>query len=209
MRRILFSLPAVVLAVGVVWAGPVASTSQGTFAGQNVNGNFTLNNLANVQDSTTIPHVEITQAGRPGAGFDFYRFSHAGGIVHLDIDTIPTATNFDTEIGIWTSAGILIIDNDDNGTDIGDGPGLVGGGFNSAAFNLNLLAGDYVVGVAQFNSSFQNGSPFITGTQISQGGTYTLNISANNVVPEPVSLALFGVAAAAAGGFGWRRVRKG
>ena len=36
MRRILFSLPAVVLAVGVVWAGPVASTSQGTFAGQNV-----------------------------------------------------------------------------------------------------------------------------------------------------------------------------
>ncbi len=212
LRRILVLVLALIALPIVALAGPINSTSQGTFAGaQNVNSAFTLDSLANVQDSTTISHVEISQLGRPGAGYDFYTFSHGGGTVHLDVDTISTATNFDTEIGIWDTAGNLLGASDDNGNDVGDGPGLVGGAFNSAIFNLNLASGDYIVGVAAFNSSFQTGAPFITGNSVPTGGTYTLNISANNgvtVVPEPTTLALLGSGILTLGAMGWRRIRK-
>lgn len=198
MRK-LVACVAVLAATTVASASPIVSTSAGTFAGaQNVNGNFSLNFLTNVQDSTTIPHVEISQLGRPGSGFDFYRFSTAGGTVHLDIDN---PTNFDTQIGIWDAAGNLIASNDDNGFDAGSTDV-----FNSGLFGLNLPAGDYIVGVSQFFSTYQSGAPYINGDQVPPGGTYTLNISAP--VPEPVSLTLFGLAAVAAGGYGLRRLRK-
>lgn len=203
MRKLVACLAAL-LATAAANASPIVSTSAGTFAGaQNLNGNFSTNNLANVLDSTTIPHVEISQLGRPGSGFDFYRFSHAGGTVHLDIDDPTGGFLFDVEIGIWDAAGNIIAANDDNGFDTEDSTFL-----NSAIYGLNLAAGDYVVGVAAFNSGFQTGSPYINGAQVPSGGGYTLNVSANNVVPEPVSLALFGAAALAAGGYGFRRLRK-
>lgn len=182
----LLSITALLISTAVQ-AAPVASTSASTFAtAQNVNGNFTLNSLVNVQDSTTISHVEITQSGRSSVGFDYYRFSHGGGTVHLDMDG---PSNFDMEIGIWNLAGVLFASNDDNGGDLGSDSGL-----NSAIFNLALTADDYVVGVCRFNCAFASNST-ITGSQIPIDGTYILNISANNVnaVPEPASLALLGL----------------
>jgi hypothetical protein len=172
----------------VVFAGPVFSTSASSFVGaQNVNGNFTLNALDNVFASTTIPHVEIIQIGQVTAGYDFYWFTHNGGTVHVDIDG---PTNFDTEIGIWDAAGTLLDNNDDC---VCTDPGTTVN-TNSLLQNLNLVAGDYIVGVAMYNSGFFAGRPYITGPPVPFTGHYVLNISANtDAVPEPLSIGLTGL----------------
>jgi hypothetical protein len=147
----------------------------------------------NVLDSMTIAHAVIVQYGRASAGRDYYRFSHAGGIVHLDIDSDPQVTNFDTHFAIWDAGGNRLYVNDDGGGDPGDIPGdAVGGYFNSNLSNLNLTAGDYVVGVSRYLTDFGSGGSAV-GDVIPDGGTYTLNISAN--VPEPTSMAIFGLGA--------------
>jgi hypothetical protein len=98
-------------------------------------------------------------------------------------------------IAIWDAGGNLLAfndDHDDNG-DPGDIPGVaVGGYFNSNLSNLNLTAGDYVVGVSRYDTDFGSGGSAV-GDVIPDGGTYTLNISAN--VPEPTSMAIFGLGA--------------
>jgi hypothetical protein len=210
MRRtaLVLSILAILLAPAVTSASPILSASAGTFAGAQVlgPGSFSLNALANVQDSTTIPHVEISQIGRPSAGFDFYTFTTAGGTTHLDIDDQTAGNHFDTQIGIWDSAGTLIAQNDDAGNDAGDTDA-----FNSKLNNLNLAAGTYVVGVSAFFSTYQNGAPFITGAQVPQGGGYTFNIStapaATSAVPEPFTLSLLGLGIGALGARGYRRSR--
>jgi hypothetical protein len=211
MRRtaLALSILAILLAPAVTSASPILSASAGTFAGAQVlgAGSFSLNALANVQDSTTIPHVEISQNGRPSAGFDFYTFTTAGGTTHLDIDDQTAGADFDTQIGIWDSAGILIATNDDNSSDAGDNTDI----FNSRVNNLNLAAGTYVVGVSAFFSTYQNGAPFITGAQVPQGGGYTFNISTapatTSAVPEPFTLSLLGLGIGALGARGYRRSR--
>ena len=202
MRRSFYLLAALFSTTAVVSAGPIASTSQGTFAGaQNVNGSFTTNLIPTVINSTTLPHVEITQSGRPSSGFDFYSFSHGGGQVVIDID--GPLTNFDTEIGLWNAAGTLIGNNDD---DFSGDPGN-NSVFNSLLNFANLPAGNYIVGVGQFNVNFQSGSPYITGSSIFQGGAYNLNISAT-AIPEPASMALFGGLVALGGVVARRRITK-
>src|SRR4051794_16101332 len=99
MRRFLLLAVALFAAPAVALASPVNSTSSGTFAtAQNLNGHFSTNSIPTIINSTTIPHVEVTQQGRPGAGFDFYRFHHTGGRIIVDIDG---ASFLDTEVGLW------------------------------------------------------------------------------------------------------------
>ena len=161
---------------------------------------FTLNFDANigtgsgagfVNTSTTAPHATILAVSSTFASFDFYRFttSSAGQII-LDIDSAPQGTTFDTELHLFDAAGVKLFESDDNGGDPGDGPGTVGGSFNSRIQTAVLPAGDYVVGVAAFNSFSSNGG-VITGAPVPAGGLYTLHVSAN-AVPEPMSLLLLG-----------------
>ena len=186
-------------------AAVVTSTSAPDFASAQVinASDFSMNFDPNILDSSTIPHVEIVQLGRSTEGRDFYRFSHNGGTVHLDVDSEPTITNFDSWIGIWDAVGTLLAANDDNGGDPGDIAGVsTGGVFNSNISNLTLAAGDYIIGVAGFPSDFLDGG-IITGDLIPVGGAYTLVISSN--VPEPSTLAALGLMSCGAGLRSYRR----
>jgi hypothetical protein len=176
-------------------AAVVVSSSAPDFASAQriANSDFSLIFDGNVLDSGTIPRVQIIQTGRATSGFDFYRFSHGGGLVHLDVDSKPISTNFDTMFGIWDGVGNILASNDDTAFgDPGDIPGvLVGGRYNSNLSNLDLPNGEYVVGVGRFFSRFVDGGS-ILGPQIPIGGTYTLNISSQ--VPEPTSMATLSLA---------------
>lgn len=180
----------------VAQAGIVLSDSAPDFASAQYvsRTNFSTDFNANVLNSASIPYVVIVQQGRPSQGGDFYRFSHLGGIVHLDIDSAPVVTNFDPWVSIWNAAGNLIGQRDDNGGDPGDISGVnIGGFYNSNLSNLILAPGDYVVGVVGYPSNFFDGGSF-SGALIPIGGTYTLNISSgNSAVPEPTSMAIFGL----------------
>ena len=188
----------------VAQSAVVSSTSAPDFASAQYisRANFSTISNPNVLDSTTIPYAVIVQYGRASEGRDYYRFSHSGGTVHLDIDSDPQVTNFDTMMAIWDAGGNLLHVDDDNGGDPGDIPNVnVGGGYNSNLSNLNLTAGDYVVGVSSFYTEFGFGGS-ADGDVIPVGGTYTLNISS---VPEPTSMAIFGLGAL---GMAYRSRRK-
>ena len=188
----------------VAQSAVVSSTSAPDFASAQYisRANFSTISNPNVLDSTTIPYAVIVQYGRASEGRDYYRFSHLGGTVHLDIDSDPQDTSFDTMMAIWDAGGNPLFVNDDGGGDPGDIPNVdVGGYYNSNLSNLNLTAGDYVVGVSSFYTEFGFGGS-ADGDVIPVGGTYTLNISS---VPEPTSMAIFGLGAL---GMAYRSRRK-
>lgn len=188
----------------VAQSAVVSSTSAPDFASAQYisRANFSTISNPNVLDSTTIPYAVIVQYGRASEGRDYYRFSHFGGTVHLDIDSDPQVTSFDTMMAIWDAGGNLLAVSDDS-FDLGDIPDVsVGGYFNSNLSNLNLTAGDYVVGVSRYYTEFGFGGSADFDV-IPVGGTYTLNIS--STVPEPTSMAIFGLGAL---GMAYRSRRK-
>ncbi len=215
-------LTAVIAIVLLSFATPVradviiSSATPNTFGtAYNLNGNFSLNSDPNigtgsgggfVNTSTTIPHVTVLQNGAASPGFFYYSFTtNSLSSVILDIDSNPTNTNFDTMIHLFDAAGNPLATSDDNGNDPGDGPGVIGGVFNSRIQTGPLLAGTYVVGVGRFFSSANSGGT-ISGSQVPTGGTFTLNVSADAApVPEPASLAVFGFLSLTAAGYVRRR----
>jgi len=203
-------LAAITTLVASANAAVITSTSAPNFASAQVinASDFSLSFDPNILDSSTIPHVQIVQLGRSTAGQDFYRFSHNGGTVHLDIDSSPMITNFDPWMGIWDAGGTLIADDDDGGGDPGDIAGVdVGGDYNSNLSNLSLAAGDYIIGIAAFPSTFSDAGN-ITGDLIPVGGTYSLVISSSNV-PEPSTLAALSLMSCGIGFRSYRRRRLG
>ena len=81
-----------------------------------------------VNTSTLIPHVTITESGDTSASLDFFSFTtNVAGVIILDIDSAPQATNFDTTIHLFDAAGTPLASSDDNNDDPGDGPGSSGG----------------------------------------------------------------------------------
>ena len=172
---------------------------------QNVNGNFSLdfhadiNDSANANTSLTIPHVSIRATG-DGETYDFYRFTSNGGTIILDIDSTPSGgvgSDHDTEIGLWDSAGVLLLTNDDaafldTGSSAGTG-GCVPLHCNSF-IQTSQAAGDYIVGVCRFNCLFANGFN-ISNNALSAEGFYTLHISTVPgavPAPEPSAMILLG-----------------
>jgi hypothetical protein len=160
--------------------------------------------------STTVPHVTILRYGdnEGTANFDYFRFhTFLPGTIVADIDSKPLKTNFNTVLHLFDSRGIPLATNDDEvGTGPGDDDGLIGGSQNSRIETMILPPGDYVVAVAN-SPSFPMLGGVITGPSpmIPAHGSYTLNISAQGT-PEPSTLTLMGVGAAALIGYAaWRR----
>lgn len=147
------------------------------------------NTLASAQ---TVANNTTAIAGRlNGAdGVDIFRFTWGGGT--LTVDTQGSAT-FDTMLFIFDLAGTQLAFNDDFPTCC-----------QSLATATNLAAGDYLVAIDQFSFNFGGNlagfanPPSFAGSN----GNYTIHLSAavdGNSVPEPTSIALFGLAALALG----------
>ena len=130
---------------------------------------------SNIQNSTTIPHVSILGSGN--GTFDYFSFtvSTPGAVGTFDMDF----TNFDTELFLYNSAGILLGSNDDFGGDPGSTSGL--DSFIQFTFSA---PGTYVIAVGEFNS-FDSGG-VVTGNPPDVGHNYTLHVSiANHFVAPP------------------------
>lgn len=160
-----------------------------------------INNDANSNTSTTIPHVSITRdSAHQGTGYDFYRFHSNGGILILDIDSTPGGgafTDNDTVIGLWNAAGnFLKISDDGEFLDTGSNPNDIPCGPTCNSFMQETVgAGDYIVAVCRATcDGFTNGFG-INGPAISDSGFYTLHISTPHdlvATPEPSAMLLIG-----------------
>lgn len=146
----------------------------------------TLASAQTVANNTTAISGQLAGAD----GVDIFRFTWGGGT--LTVDTQGSAT-FDTMLFIFDLAGTQLAFNDDFPTCC-----------QSLATATNLAAGDYLVAIDQFSANFNgNLAGFASPPQFfGNNGGYTIHLSAavnGNSVPEPTSLALFGLAALALG----------
>jgi hypothetical protein len=152
---------------------------------QNINGYFSLDASADIDSSTTIPHVTIVGLGDTQGSADYFKFTVGGlgGMAIFDIDytTDPIGGDFpedgyDSWIQLYTIGGSLIAENDDSNP-LTDG---AGGSWQAADsfIKTNYLApGTYVIAVGSFNGGY--------GDFILPGYEYTLHVSVETpFVPE-------------------------
>ena len=179
MKNLLKSLVSVLACCAISHGANAAIYSESGDAG------FTLGTAQTVNNGTTAISGSLGGAD----SVDVFRFSWGGG--NLQVDTQGTVS-FDSMLFIFDLAGSLLAFNDDF-------PGCC-----QSLTSANLAAGDYLVAIDEFSHNFGgNLAGFANPPQFSgNNGAYTINLSAavnGNSVPEPGSLALFGLAALALG----------
>jgi subtilisin family serine protease len=130
------------------------------------NQSWSLQDVSTINNADARPHLTI-----PGTGdgtFDYYSFTidTAGTVATFDLD----ATNFDTELFLYTAAGQLLLANDDSSLDPGSTSNL-----DSFITHTFTAPGTYVIGVGEFDSQGSIGG--ITGDAPDPGDFYTLHIS--------------------------------
>ena len=135
------------------------------------NFNPAIQDFSGTNISMQTAHATIVATGDDS--FDYFTFTAAAGeIVTLDIDD----NNFDTEIFLFDAAGNLLIENND-----AIEPGHIGDNFASFLEFAIPTAGNYTIGVGQFNSEVLDGE--LVGSPPPENGTYTLHVSRN--IPPP------------------------
>jgi len=142
----------------------------------------------------------ITGSTGPNDTEDLYGFTWGGGLFEAATNGLfGSSRDFDTMLFLFDSAGTFIAANNDT--------------FDGINFNLGslisetLVAGDYFLGISGFsndaenslNSEFRFGATGVLDHWEGSGstGNYTIGIAQN--VPEPTSIALFGLGLAGLG----------
>ncbi len=139
---------------------------------------WSLSPNANIDSSTTRPHLTIVNTG--DGTFDYFSFTaNAGDVGVFDTDF----TNFDTELFLYDSAGNLLAQNDDSLED----PGATG--LDSFIRHTFTTSGTFIIGVGRFDSVGSPGG--ITGNTPPVGGIYQLHISVDG---KPAPIPPYGIA---------------
>lgn len=153
--------------------------------------------LAGTAEANFIQHTVSVLDTDPGSvGYVFFTVDVAG---HFDIsaegaDTFGAGYNPDPQIYLFSaplSDANFIISDDDGGT-----------GYNALLSGLDLAVGDYVLAVSQSVLSLDEAVTGQNATSVYDPGPVVISISSpdGHVVPEPTSLALLAIGAAALGG---------
>lgn len=160
--------------------------------------------VASVEDDGAIPLANnagagssFTLTGSIGDGpfggssgdYDFFEFDGVAAGANF---TAAVFSNFDSYIGLYNSAGTLLFQDDD-----ASGAGGSGNGFDPFLDVTIGAAGDYFLVVRGFGGGFQN-DPFdsASGGGVGSTGNYRVLVTLDPGtvgVPEPASLALFGL----------------
>ncbi|MDX2149062.1 MAG: hypothetical protein SFZ23_16240 [Planctomycetota bacterium] len=158
------------------------------------NGNANLGTLVGngVTQSYSGSHVS--------GGLDFITFTineavtNVGDYLNISMLAGPTGGMTDTEIALYSSAGLLLADSDDDGPgffsemSFGAADPLAAPDLTPGLDGLSLPAGTYTIVTGGFNTIF---SPNIANiTPGTNAGTYVLNVT---FVPAPGALALAGL----------------
>ena len=140
---------------------------------QNVDADFILLDVAEVEQSREIPHVSIEAEG--DGDFDWYEFTVSGagltGIFDIDFGSVAGGS-MDSELFLFDAAGNLLVSNDDNGGD----PGSYGA-LDSRFTHVFGAAGTFYIAVGRFDSTSTGIGFDLTGSAPLVGDTYQLNIS--------------------------------
>ena len=153
----------------------------------------------------------VTGTIAPG-GVDFFDFDLPTDVCatcdthFIKFDTI--GSSFDTQLGLFDASGILITFDDDSGafgglaSVIEIGKDVIGTIANSGGDVPFLAAGGYTLAICGFFCDFADG--FIVSTSgTDEFGDYKITV----MVPEPTTLAIFGLGLAGLGFFMRRRRR--
>ena len=172
---------------------------------QNIDNYFSLSSNDDILNSTTVPHVSILGFGPQGSeapSFDFYSFTvtTAGlGIFDIDYGRRGDASNGTETLGcpgagpgcidpflkLVDAAGNLIVANDNSPVANGAG-GSFSTGDSFISYFFTLVPDTYFIRVSEKGPVPLN----------SIDSNYLLQVSIENhavVVPEPATLALFGI----------------
>ena len=163
---------------------------------QNINPFFSIGANTDILNAETVPWVSILGTG--DNTFDYYSFdAEAGDAGFFDIDYgMNAGGSIDTEIALWDSNGMLLLENDDH-YPITDGGGGSVHGFDAYLAYTFPTGGTYYVGVTAFSSSGTQSGWSTDSNLPGPGATYTLQVSltnhaANDPIPEPATLLLLG-----------------
>lgn len=171
---------------------------------QNVETSFSSGTEADITNSDVDGWEWVSISGNGDSSFDYFSFSAIAGQKYVfDIDYgRDMGGSVDTEIGLWPMAGgtaLFQIDDDCLNTNGVDFLSCSNGIDSGSVHNYDPIVSwvidktdEYVIGVARFSSD-DTVTGFI-GSPLEVGNTYSLQISRSIVeVPEPSSLALFGL----------------
>jgi hypothetical protein len=201
------------------------------------NSRATAQAIAAASFTTPVPPTVFNPPGFPtatilGAGggpdVDFFSFSATGGAVYFDMDNIPF--NFDPIVSLFDSLGNLLAYNDDSAGDPGSvhpwdaflgvytlpGPGTY---FVTVTEFANFPSVISDTGIltrpdGAFGGFTATGTDTFGSNGVQPGLGYTLHVSLQQPagaaadVPEPVSLAIWGIGTAAVAGMGLVRRRR-